>query len=69
MTREQAEQLKALYWEAVIEEIDRYISLSLNELRICSPEKLQILQEKIKTLEQVKGLPDRVIEEKSPEER
>ena len=69
MTREQAEQLKSLYWDTVIEEIDRYISMSLNELRICSPERLQLLQEKIKTLELVKGLPDRVIEEKSPEER
>ena len=69
MDRERALALKNLYWDDVCKEIDEKISKVLHELRFTSPDKLAILQERIRTLEEVKGLPDQVIGEKSPIER
>ncbi len=66
MDRERALALKHLYWDEVCKEIDERIQKVLNELRFTSPEKLAILQERIRTLEEVKGLPNQVIEQKGP---
>ena len=70
MDRERAIALKHLYWDEVCKEIDEKINKALNELRLVTPDKLAILQERIRTLEEVKGLPNQVIDEKGPiEER
>ena len=69
MDRERALALKHLYWDDVCKEIDGKIDKVLHQLRFTSPADLPILQEKIRTLEEVKGLPDQVIDEKSPTER
>lgn len=66
MDRERALALKNLYWDDVCREIDEKINKVLHELRFTSPDKLPILQERIRTLEEVKGLPNQVIEEKGP---
>ena len=67
MDRDRAEGLKQIYWDEVCAEIDIKIDKVLNQLRFTSPEKLAILQERIKTLEEVKGLPDYVMEIQNPE--
>ena len=70
MDRERAIAIKHLYWDEVCKEIDEKINKALNELRLVTPDKLAILQERIRTLEEVKGLPNQVIDEKGPiEER
>ena len=69
MDRERAEALKQLYWDDVTKVIDEKIMKVLNQLRFTTPDQLPILQERIRTLEEVKGLPDQVIGEKSPTER
>ena len=69
MDRERAEALRQLYWEDVCKVIDEKIDKVLHQLRFTTPDQLPILQEKIRTLEEVKGLPDQVINEKSPNER
>ena len=69
MDRERAMALKHLYWEDVTKVIDEKIMKVLNQLRFTTPDQLPILQERIRTLEEVKGLPDQVIDEKSPTER
>jgi len=69
MDRERAEALKHLYWDDVTKVIDEKIMKVLNQLRFTTPDQLPILQERIRTLEEVKGLPDQVIGEKSPTER
>jgi len=66
MDRERALALKHLYWDEVCKEIDEKINKVLNELRFTTPDKLPILQERIRTLEEVKGLPNQVIEQKGP---
>ena len=66
MDRERALALKHLYWDDVSKEIDERIQKTLDELRFTSPDKLAILQERIRTLEEVKGLPNQVIDEKGP---
>lgn len=63
---ERAEALKSLYWDDVLQELDFEIDTVTKQLRTIAPERLAILQEKIRTLEMVKGLPDRVIEHRSP---
>jgi hypothetical protein len=67
--RDKAEVLKQMYWEGVCEELDKKIDMALQKLRHTSPEELRVLQERIRTLEEVKGLPDQVIEAKDPNER
>jgi len=70
MDRERAEALKQLYWDDVTKVIDEKIMKVLNQLRFTTPDQLPILQERIRTLEEVKGLPNQVIDEKGPiEER
>ena len=70
MDRERALALKNLYWDDVTKVIDEKIMKVLNQLRFTTPDQLPILQERIRTLEEVKGLPNQVIDEKGPiEER
>ena len=69
MDRDRAEVLKQMYWDSVVEELDKKISMTLDKLRHTSPEDLRVLQERIRTLEEVKGLPDQVLEVKDPNER
>ena len=66
MNVEKIEALKASYWDDVCVEIDEWIMKTLNQLRYTSPDKLQILQERVRTLEELKGWPDRVLEQRSP---
>ena len=68
MDRERALALKQLYWDEVCKVIDEKIDKVLHELRFTSADKLPILQEKIRTLEEVKGLPSQVIDEKGQTE-
>jgi hypothetical protein len=67
LTVERAKALKELYWADVVDEIDGRISKALNELRFAKPENLEKLQERIRTLEGLKGLPDNVIDSRNPE--
>jgi len=66
LTCERAEALKLLYWEDLCSEIDEEIKAATMQLRTICPEKLLVVQEKIRTLESVKGLLDRVIEKRTP---
>ena len=66
LSLERAEALKSLYWDDVTSEIDEEIKAATMQLRTICPEKLLVVQEKIRTLESVKGLLDRVIEKRTP---
>jgi hypothetical protein len=59
---ERAEGLKLSYWDDVIEELEALIQKACNQLRHTSPEKLIVIQERIRTLEEIKGLPSQVID-------
>lgn len=68
LTRERAEALLSLYWSDVELEIEEKIKAATMQLRTIAPEKLGLIQERIRTLEEVKGLPLQVINHHSPEE-
>ena len=67
LTRDRAEALKSLYWDEVCSEIDEKINKSLDQLRYTSPDKLLVIQERIRTLEELKNLPSAVIEARGSE--
>jgi len=66
MRIEQAEVLKAEYWDGVCEELDVKIQSAVERLINCTPEEVAKLQERIRTLQEVKGIPLDVIERQSP---
>lgn len=49
-------------WEAVCKEIDRWIADELSKTRTCSPDQLPKIQATIGAYEEVKVLPDIVID-------
>jgi hypothetical protein len=63
MDVERAKALKATYWDEIVEEIEERIGKVSNQLRFTSPEKLPLLQEKIRVLEECKGIPDSIIDQ------
>ena len=65
MELERWEILKASYWEGPCEEIDLKIEMAFNELVNCTPDEVLKLQERIKTLREVKSIPEDVIERQS----
>ncbi len=67
LSLERAEALKSLYWDDVIAEIEEKIKAATMQLRTISPEKLMLVQERIKTLEELKTLPDSVIDKRGVE--
>jgi hypothetical protein len=68
MTVDRAEVLKQQYWSEVCDEIDDRIEKCLNQLRFTSPEKLLIIQERIRVWEEIKSLPDSIIDQGSTKE-
>lgn len=63
MTLEQAQEIRnSLLWKTIQKEIDYRISCANNGLRTCTPENLFGLQDKIKVYEEIKRLPDDVVE-------
>ena len=63
MTEDQANEIKgSMHWGWVCGEIDNRISNVLIDLKTCEKEDLDRLQEKIKMLEQLKTLPEDVME-------
>jgi hypothetical protein len=52
----------SLLWEEICKELDERINKLVVSLRKCTPETLSIIQAKIATLEEIKRLPQDVIE-------
>ena len=61
MNYEDAKLLES-YWHLVVSELDAQIVLEENSLRICKPEELVRIQTRIKVYEELKSLPQRVVE-------
>jgi hypothetical protein len=63
MTEDVAKDIKGSgYWEHVCNELDFRIGAAIAKLKMCAPEDLERLQHRIQMLEELKGLPDEVIE-------
>ena len=63
MSLEQAQELRnTSLWKYVKLEIDHRIFCKLNELKICTPENLPLIQAQMKVYEEFLRLPDDVIE-------
>ena len=69
LTVERAEALQSLYWDDVITEIDFKIEAATRQLRTISPEKLQLIQERIRTLEELKSLPQTIIDHRGSDNK
>lgn len=66
MSIDQAKELRSSsLWTAVCEEIDRKVFFNLQKLVTCKPEELFKLQASIAALEEVKKLPEDVIDRES----
>ena len=58
-----AKELKStLMWAGIVEEMDKKIHYESQKLRTCKPEDLLLIQARIDIFEQVKRLPDDVVE-------
>ena len=67
MTLEQAQELRnSAYWSWVGKEIDYRIASLLNMLKACNKDELPAYQEKIRMLEELKRLPDDVVDREQP---
>lgn len=63
MNQEQAQSIhNSESWDLVCKEIDTWINYSLNKLKNCSKEELELIQVRVRTLEEVKNLPKIVID-------
>jgi hypothetical protein len=63
MTPEQAKELKhTVLWEGFCQEIDRFIEFEMTKLRVCTTDELREIQARIRVYENVKAIPDVVID-------
>jgi len=67
MDKEKAERLKIEYWNDVCKILDEKIQAVYDKVLYCSLDDLRGLQERIRTLQEIKGIPDDVIERQSPQ--
>lgn len=66
MDIDRAEELKSsLIWSSVIEEMDRKIFYETTKLKTCKAEDLLLIQARISVFEELKRLPEDVIDRQS----
>ncbi len=49
-------------WPEILKELDLMVEADLARLKTCGPDKLESIQERIKTIEEIKSLPQNVID-------
>ena len=63
MTLDKAQEVReSLVWDNIVDEIDYRISAKLNTLRSCKQDELFLVQREIAVLEELRRLPEDVIE-------